>query len=173
MINGIINYKTKLADGFLEVSSDGKVYDDGTCRSRREVILVDREKDKELQELIENAKNDTVNMNERDKVRYLTQILTHKTAKNPQKTTKPGEIILAGNLLGSLHTSGRQNSIMFKVLSDEIGLKTDLVKGMASGAKRIWNVVHYSSGVNKIHDINTGIIEDARKSKVYRPMNKS
>ena len=172
MLNGIINYKTKIADGFMEVSSDGKVYDDGTCRSNRPVIVVDRDHDIVLSQLIEKAKDETIGFDENDKVRYLTQLLTKTTSKKPIINPKPNELVYAGDLLGSYASNGRQDSIMFKVISDEIGLKTDLVKGMAAGSKRMWNVVHYKNGVNKIHDVAYGIVEDARKSKVYIPMNK-
>ena len=170
--NGIINYKNKLSDGFMDVSSDGIIYDNGTCRSSRPIILVDRKHDSTLSQIIEKTKNETTGLDENDKVRYLTELLTNTVSKCPKVNAKPNEIVKIGDTLGSFGYGGRQDSIMFKILSDEIGLKTDLVKGMAAGKKRAWNVVHYKNGVNKVHDISMGIVEDARKSKVYKPINR-
>lgn len=170
--HGIINYKTKLADRFIYVPSNGKLYNNGICESSRGAIIVDRKNDIELQRLVKNAKVETANMDEQEKARYITEVLTHSEAKNVKKIVYPNEKVLVGNLLGSLSLGGRQNSLLFKVLSDEIGLKTDLVKGTAAGAKSIWNVVHFNNGVNKIYDLNKGIVEDSRKTKIYKPMYK-
>ena len=170
--NGIINYKNKISDGFIDVSSDGKIYDDGTCRSSRPIILVDRKYDSTLRQIIEKTKNETTGLDENDKVRYLTELLTNTVSKCPKANAKPNEIVKIGDTIGAFGYGGRQDSIMFKILSDEIGLKTDLVKGLAAGKKRTWNVVHYKNGVNKVHDISMGIVEDARKSKVYKPINR-
>ncbi len=170
---GIIDYKTKLANGFMDVASSGMISDDGSCTSSREIIVVDKNNDKVLKGLIEHSKKATVNMPDEQKANYISNLIAFYTdRKRKNITTKPNEKILAGELLGSISASGRQNSIIFKVISDETGLKTDLVKGTKFGVKSIWNVVHLPNRKDKIYDTYSQVVENANKSKIYVPMYK-
>ncbi len=175
MFNGIINKDTKITDGFMDVGLGGEIYNNGEVHSYREIIVVNREEDKILNELIQRAKNDTVEMNERNKADYIYYMLINENAKHalinekgiiPEINSK----LLAGNTLGYMYGLGRHSSIIFKVIADEIGVKSDLIKGSLLGSKHAWNVVYFDGDAPKIYDCANRVVMYKNSTNAYKPM---
>ncbi|MBQ9245827.1 hypothetical protein IJ182_06130 [bacterium] len=167
---GKIGKNIKLADGFMDTGISGEITQDGEVKSNREIIVVDRESDEKLNKIIKNIKKNTKTMTDKEKAGYICAYLHNY--KNPDDNSSnvltPNKKILVGDTLGMFCTAGRHNSIAFKVIADEIGLKCDLVKGTVMGSKHAWNVVYLKNNPPLIYDSTLQIVERKNESRVYR-----
>ena len=166
-----IDVGEKVLDGYKDAGRRVKFDSNGNIinpeKIRRETIVVDRTKDKKLQHLISDVKQKTKKMSEQQKADFLMEYIYNLTgdgsiaAENCKKWTKNN--VGQDALLGDIVTNNppvavcRHRGLLFKVLGDEVGLKTELQRGnfyvdAVDNGGHAWNTVRFSDGTSAIYD---------------------
>ena len=158
----------KVLDGYkdggrgLKFDSDGNPINAPT----REIIVVNRQKDKNLQEMISDIKKKTAKMSDKEKAAFLQKYIYAKTGKGnvAEKNCNAWDELNIGRevLLGDIITNKppvavcRHRSLLYKILGDEIGLKVELQRGNFinewGGGGHAWNTVRFDDGTSAIFD---------------------
>ena len=132
----------------------------------REIIVVDRTRDTQLQSIISDVKRKTRNMSDKKKAAFL-QDYVYKLCgdgraadKNCNSWTEinKGREVLLGDIVTQQPPIAvcRHRSLLLKILGDEVGLKVELQRGnfnnsWGSGG-HAWNVIKFEDGTSAIYD---------------------
>ena len=162
--NSIIPADEKILDGFK----------DGGRSGRREIICVDRKKDIKLQKIIDEVKKDVEGVvpdfdietgKYTDKETYIFDYVKNLNKHNLDAKKLPeGKEMLLGDIIGTESASCRHFALLFKILCDEVGIKSDLVRGEIHNPKNpeesfahAWNIVEYDDEGYSLFDCSLDI----------------
>lgn len=163
-----IDADTRVADGYKDGGRRLRFDDNGNPINRpsREIILVDRQQDKKLQDIIAEVKKKTAKMNEKQKAAFLQKYIceisggTHPDAKigDIWDNNHIGKEILLGDIITTKPAVAvcRHRSLLYKILGDEVGLRVELQRGNFhddwGGGGHAWNTVRFEDGTSAIFD---------------------
>lgn len=163
-----IDADTRVADGYKDGGRRLRFDDNGNPINRpsREIILVDRQQDKKLQDIIAEVKKKTAKMNEKQKAAFLQKYIceisggTHPDAKigDIWDNNHIGKEILLGDIITAKPAVAvcRHRSLLYKILGDEVGLRVELQRGNFhddwGGGGHAWNTVRFEDGTSAIFD---------------------
>lgn len=163
----------KLIDGFRDAGG-GAVFDHcgNIIFAKREVITIDRNADVYLRNAIDYVKQNTANMSEKKKLKFIYNVV-HDISGNAEKAVEKSELMgnaSAGKelLLGKIFEHGaavcRHKSLMFKILAEEVGIKTRVLRGNAMDlggfGRHVWNEVKLQDGSKFLVDVQNSKIVD-------------
>ena len=145
--------------------------------SGREVIVVDRVKDaKFLNPLINDVKTSTRGMSDEQKMNYILKKVENISgdpdrAISISDSFKSGEHMLLGDVFQKGGAVCRHRALLVKILADEAGLKTSLVRGnfypnagnKLNGGGHAWNVIYDNKGQAFILDSMHGKLVKIQK----------
>ncbi len=165
-----INVGEKVSDGYRDAGRSVRFDTNGNITNPekiyRETIVVDRTRDKKLQQLINDIKSKTANMTEKQKAQYLQEYVHRLTGDghsamnnlNAWEAAHKGQDVLLGDIVTNKPPIAvcRHRSLLYKILGDEIGLKVELQRGnfysQNGGGGHAWNTVRFSDGTSAIFD---------------------
>ncbi|MBD5402427.1 hypothetical protein HDR58_06460 [bacterium] len=169
----------KIIDGFRDAGGGASFDNFGkVLYAKREVITIDKELDVYLQNAINYVKQNTVQMSEKKKLKFIYNLMLDISG-DAQKAVERSELLgnrAAGEerLLGKIFEHGaavcRHKALMFKILADEVGIKTRILRGnmmdFGGVGRHVWNEVKLKDGRKILIDIqNCKIIEVKNSSK--------
>ena len=167
-----IPHTEKILDGFKDGGSFSQVLDDGSVlNGNREVIVVDRTKDENLKDIIEDFKKEAEKVNTNEDLLSdfaLKYVYENFVQDNNQKEIEyeVGKEVLLGEILLNSKPVCRHVALLYKILVDEIGIEADYIRGDfqygEDRGRHAWNQVHEdgcTSLVDPSHCITTGYPE--------------
>ena len=157
-----------IPDGYVDGGTYMKIKEDGTVVATREVIVVDRARDKKLVEHIEFARSKK-ELPEVERAQVLARYIDELTSPDGNRdlaeaaTRKLMDFRNGEMLLGDIpeYCGGgvcRHRSLLFKLMGDEAGLKVGLRRGLVKVKGRIigrhaWNEITLADGGIRIVDV--------------------
>ena len=168
----------KIIDGFRDAGSNA-VFDNfaNVIKTNREVITIDRNLDSYLSNAINYVKANTYNLSEEKKIKFVYNLVHDISGDFYNGATKAdmlgkaykGKEILLGQIFEDGAATCRHKALMFKILAEEAGIKTRLLRGVAGDLQGIgghaWNEVKMQNGKKMLVDVqNSRIIEISSKS---------
>lgn len=177
--NHRVSMNEKIVDGFRDGGRDVRFDKWGKAISaKREVVTVDFACDKYLQKIIEHTKASTQGMNEKQKAKFIYNLIIDlggdvaKAERRSNELAKAyqGQEILLGKVFEKEASCCRHKSLLFKILADEIGLKTTMVRGnmldFGGIGGHAWNEVVFSNGKKFIYDTQNANIANISKGNI-------
>ena len=177
--NHRISMNEKIVDGFRDGGRDVRFDKWGKAISaNREVVTVDFACDKYLQKIIEHTKTSTQGMNEKQKAKFIYDLIIDlggdvaKAERRSNELAKAyqGQEILLGKVFEKEASCCRHKSLLFKILADEVGLKTTMVRGnmldFGGIGGHAWNEVVFSNGKKFIYDTQNANIANISKGNI-------
>ena len=185
--NHNLGVKERVLDGYKDGGRKLKFDSNGNPINKpsREIILVDRKKDSKLQAIINDVKQQTANMTEKQKAIFLQHYIYDMSGADRATNQMirswadrhTGEEILLGDIITANPPVAvcRHRSLLYKIVGDEIGLKVGLQRGnfhsAFGGGGHAWNTVQFSDGTsvicdamhNKSSSITPGQVDDYAK----------
>ena len=173
----------KIIDGFRDGGGGARFSEFGDCLlAKREVITIDRSADVYLRNAIKYVRENTAQMSENKKLKFIYN-LVRDISGNVEKALERSQFLgssAAGRelLLGKIFEHGaaacRHKALMFKILADEAGIKTRVIRGNAidlSGfGRHAWNEVKLKNGTKLLVDIqNSAIVNLGAKNASKNP----
>ncbi|MBN68410.1 MAG: hypothetical protein CME32_03900 [Gimesia sp.] len=160
----------KILDGYIDGGRGMQVDPRGQTRSRRELIIVDRQRDPALQKHLKYARSQEVmSLPPEKRALKLAQYIDQSMSLDQQNRATMAAVVLLtdeyanqGVLIGEvtqLCGAGvcRHRALLFKILADEAGLDVALVRGNYGDATRhaghAWNELHLKDGRRLIVDV--------------------
>lgn len=131
-------------------------------------IVVDKNKDVKLQEMISEIQEATQNMNLQEKADYLYDYMVKNfgTSRGSDVSKKNSANFPRGKMLGDIFTDPdliektvcRHRALLFKVLADEIGLPTEVHFGQYGNdhTSHVWNFVRIEGSEGYVYDTMIG-----------------
>jgi len=165
----------RILDGFKDGGSNARYLDNGSVvDSTREIIVVDRAKDSRLSSIVSDFEAEFADVDTREVLpsdftqKYVFERFARKTFDAPEFIEYPvGSEMYLGEILENGTPTCRHLALLYKILGDDIGLETDLVRGMASfnghTGKHAWNII--------TEDGCTGIVDAANNIMTGYPEN--
>lgn len=163
-----IDADTRVADGYKDGGRRLRFDDNGNPinQPNREIILVDRQKDQKLQDIIADVKKKTAKMSEKQKAAFLQKYIcdisggTNPSSKigDAWDNNHIGQEVLLGDIITTKPSVAvcRHRSLLYKILGDEVGLKVELQRGNFhddwGGGGHAWNTVRFDDGTSAIFD---------------------
>jgi len=167
----------RILDGYKDGGRNAKFDGQGNViSSNREIIVVDRTRDRALNWLISDIKNRSRGLNEYQKLKLLLSYINHYCGGVANKTTEANlyhwekyntnKEVLLGDIIANNPSIAvcRHRSLLFKILGDELGLNVELQRGVfisqhGSSGGHAWNVIKMQNGESILCDImmNTAI----------------
>lgn len=177
--NHRIGTSERIVDGFRDGGRDVRFDKWGKAISAdREIVTVDIACDKYLQKVIEHTKASTQGMSEKQKAKFIYDLILDlggdavKAEKRSHELAKAyqGKEILLGKVFEKEASSCRHKSLLFKILADEVGLKTIMVRGnmldFGGIGGHAWNEVVFSNGKRFIYDTQNSSIINVTKGQI-------
>ena len=174
--NNIIGIDEKIINGFRDAGRNAQFTKFGDIiTSEREIITIDREYDDYLSNIINYIKKNTQGLSEKEKVRSIYNIIleisedTYKSTNKSDKFAKlaRGREVMLGKIFEHNAVCCRHKGLMFKILCDEIGINSSIVRGnmidMYGFGGHVWNEVKLSSGKKLLIDTQNKKIIDITK----------
>ncbi|MBX9685885.1 MAG: hypothetical protein K2X27_04230 [Candidatus Obscuribacterales bacterium] len=170
----------KIQDGFRSAGQFREFAPDGSFNaSDRAATVVDRSRDSKLNELIEDARKQFADLPPRDRAvalaEYVNKIMGPPDGDEKALDARYRQIMKenAGKekLLSEFMGNGAcaQRALMFKVLADELGLESSIVRG--NGGAHVWNTVKLD-GKEEVFDARARVYGNA-DAAAYRPLQSS
>ncbi len=163
------NYLTeneKIIDGFRDAGGEASFDNFGRILfAKREVITIDRNADVYLRNAIQYVKQNTKNLTEDKKLKFIYNLMLDisgdavKAVKYSEKlgNSAKGEERLLGKIFEHGCAVCRHKALMFKILADEAGLKTRVLRGniidFGEVGRHVWNEVKLNNGKKILIDI--------------------
>ena len=176
--NHRIGTSERIVDGFRDGGRDVRFDKWGKAISaHREIVTVDIACDKYLQKVIEHTKASTQGMSEKQKAKFIYDLIVDlggdavKAEKRSNELAKAyrGQEILLGKVFEKEASCCRHKSLLFKILADEIGLKTRMIRGnmldFGGIGGHAWNEVILSNGKRFIYDTQNASIINVTKGQ--------
>lgn len=177
--NHRIGTSERIVDGFRDGGRDVRFDKWGKAISaNREIVTVDIACDKYLQKVIEHTKASAQGMSEKQKAKFIYDLIVDlggdavKAEKRSNELAKAyrGQEILLGKVFEKEASCCRHKSLLFKILADEIGLKTRMIRGnmldFGGIGGHAWNEVILSNGKRFIYDTQNASIINVTKGQV-------
>lgn len=161
----------KIPDGYIDGGRGMKIDASGQGASRREILTVDRAHDTELSDDLAFARSAELRvLPELERVQRIAAWIDGETTpwgglrwveKETEELQKEfaGKALLIGDWVDQCHAGVcRHRSLLFKILADEAGLKTALVRGnflkdKPPGFAHAWNEVFLDDGRHVLVDV--------------------
>lgn len=143
---GFIPHTERVLDGF-KADSLHENYGTQAEGASGEIVVVDRSKDPVLRATINEFKQQATKWSgasDVEKAQRTKDFVNSKMTK-PAETVQNQEILL-GDLLAENKGVYRHKALMFKVLGDEIGVKSDVKMGKHGEQAHAWNMVYLEGG---------------------------
>lgn len=169
----------RIPDGFRTAGRNHVFESNGSFKpADRAATVVDRTKDTKLNEVIADAKERFAALPPEERAKALAKYVHDLIA--PPGTAGPeqeqayralmkehaGKSLLLSEFLGK--GSCTQEALLLKVLADELGLKSQLVRG--NNGTHAWTTFDFATGERKIFDSRAGILGvDESKSEFHKP----
>ena len=172
--DNVIGYNEKILDGFKDGGRNTTVGISGRVRgAQREVIVVDRKKDTTLNAIIKRVKSHTQDMRTSEqKAEYIFKYCQKFNKKFGIKMSPQDREILLGDSLLEDYACCRHIALLFKVLCDEVDVKSELVRGMYIDNNKYnrhsWNTAVTDYGWKKIYDATLGVSGNDPLSRYVR-----
>lgn len=163
-----IDANSRVADGYKDGGRRLRFDDNGNPINTpsREIILVDRQQDQKLQDIIADVKKKTAQMSEKEKAAFLQKYIckisggTNPSARigDAWDDAHVGMEVLLGDIITAKPAVAvcRHRSLLYKILGDEVGLKVELQRGNFydewGGGGHAWNTVQFEDGTSAIFD---------------------
>lgn len=177
--SNVVSESEKIVDGFRDGGRYAQYDKWGKAiNASREVVTVDLACDKYLQNVINYAKKSTQGMNEKQKAKFIYNLIidmggdvvqAEKRCKELEKLAR-GQEVLLGKIFEKEATVCRHKSLMFKILADELGLQASMVRGnfsdMFGVGGHAWNEVIFSNGKKFIFDTQNSTVINISKGQV-------
>lgn len=171
----------KIIDGFRD-GGGNVVFDKlgNLVKASREVITVDRSADVYLRNAISYIRQNTRKMTEKQKVKNIYNIIRDisgdfaKGDKNSQILAEQafGKDILLGKIFEHGYATCRHKALMFKVLAEETGIHTRILRGHAFDlggfGRHVWNEVKLNTGEKFLVDVQNSRIVDLYAKNVAK-----
>ncbi|MCE5325199.1 MAG: chitobiase/beta-hexosaminidase C-terminal domain-containing protein [Planctomycetaceae bacterium] len=156
-----------IPDGYVDGGRGMGIQSSGRVTSSREILVVDRVKDKRLQESLKFARSpELLALKPQERAlriqKHIHYIMGHRKDRvTPLRNVDAldgkygGKGVLIGDV-GDLCNDGvcRHQSLMFKVLGDEAGLNVAITRGyLGGGGAHAWNEVHMDDGTIFVFDV--------------------
>jgi len=131
-------------------------------------IIIDKNKDIELQKIISEIKDATKNMSSKEKADYLYNYMVNKfgTSRGSDISKTNSANFPRGKMLGDIFSNPelieltvcRHRALLFKVLADEIGLPTEVHYGQygSDHTPHVWNFVKLDGNSGYVYDTMLG-----------------
>lgn len=171
----------KVIDGFRDGGSRAVFDKSGNCISENsKVVIVDRGADVYLSSVINYVKEKTLQMSENKKMKFLYNFISDISGNTPKKSVYPLEIAhstaekdqLIGKIFENECALCDHKAIMYKILADETGLQTRLIRGKWVGtdglSKHVWNEVKLKDNKNYLVDMQNSQIVNLSSSKAHK-----
>lgn len=168
----------KILDGFRDGGHSAKFTKFGEVISgAREVITIDRHLDTYLNNAVEYAKTSTAGMSEDKKVKFVYNLvhdISGDFKKGDRRAEELGKLgrckeVLLGKIFEKECATCRHKALMFKILAEECGIKTRMLKGLAFDlggyGRHVWNEVKLSGGRKFLVDVQNSKIIDISTPK--------
>lgn len=130
-----IPHTEKILDGFKDGGSFSQVLDNGSViNGKREVIIVDRTKDENLKDIIEDFKKEAAKVDTNEELLSefaLNYVYENFVQDNNQKEIEYeiGQEVLLGDILLNSKPVCRHVALLYKILADEVGIEADYIRG--------------------------------------------
>ncbi|WP_417388848.1 EDR1-related protein [Gimesia sp.] len=161
--------KIRIMDGYVDGGRGMKLDENGQATSRRELIVVDRQRDADLKQHLEFARSEELKALEplQRATRLAKYVDQNMSLDKDNRWSTPAVVLLTreyaneGVLLGEVARicgAGvcRHRALLFKLLADEAGLDVALVRGNYGDASRAgghaWNELYLPDGRRFIID---------------------
>ena len=177
--NHRIGTSERIIDGFRDGGRNVRFDKWGKAISaHREIVTVDIACDKYLQKVIEHTKASTQGMSKKQKAKFIYDLIIDlggdavKAEKRSNKLAKAyqGKEILLGKVFEKEASCCRHKSLLFKILADEVGLKSTMVRGnmldFGGIGEHAWNEVILSNGKKYLFDAQNANIANISKGSV-------
>lgn len=162
----------RVPDGYFDGGRHMRLDDEGRAQSGREILLVDRGNDPELQRQIAYAQSDEIRrLPELERVQKLAAFVDRRTTPpGGERWTGPTIDMITKEFANRTLRVGevveqsqagvcRHRSLLFKILADEAGLQAALVRGnyavrgRTPGFAHAWNEVTLADGRRLLVDV--------------------
>ena len=183
----------KITDGYIDAGKMATLTPDGrVTNSKREILVVDRRRDRFLNEMINDVKAQTAGMNEAEKAIFIYDYIcnlesnglrvkdTSVEASELWSDANIGQKVLLGDEVFKTNPNVvvcRHRSLLFKVLADEVGLNVELNRGYLNcrdGGRHAWNTVRFRNGDVYVFDLAQGYYQPARETgDLYLTLNRA
>ena len=170
---GYLSENDRIVNGFRDGGRNASFTKFGdTLYADREVITVDLEKDVYLQNLLKYVKKNAASFSEKSKMQFLFKLISDisgdsKAAfkgSNMLAKKRQAQEVLLGKIFEHECAVCRHKSILAKLLGDELGLNTRLIRGnlndIVGENAHIWNEIKLSNGKNYLFDVQQGVLMD-------------
>lgn len=143
-----------------------------TLYADREVLTIDREKDVYLDNLIKYVHKNADDLSEKKKMKFLFKLINDISGDRKASVkfseqlghSRQGEEVLLGKVFEHGAAVCRHKGMLMKILGDEIGLKTRLVRGnlvdIGDSGGHVWNEVKLSNGKRYLFDTQQNVLLD-------------
>ncbi len=171
-----IGFDSEIVNGFRDAGHNAKFTKFGdVISSKREVITIDRQYDDYLNNVINYVRENTKGLSEKEKVKSIYNLISDISEDAYKSTEKSYELaklakgreVLLGKIFEHNAVCCRHKSLMFKILCDEVGIKSSIVRGismdMSGIGGHVWNEVKLSSGKKILIDTQNKKIIDISK----------
>lgn len=170
-----------IVDGFRDAGS-GAIFSHwgDVLKAKREVITIDKEADVYLRNAISYVRQNTSQMSEKKKVKFIYNLI-QDISGNAEKSLERsnvlgknavGEECLLGNIFEQGAAVCRHKALMFKILAEETGIKTRMLRGNAVDlggfGRHVWNEVKLKDGSKFLVDTQNSRIVDLYAKNAYK-----
>ena len=169
----------KIVDGFRDAGGGAQFSRFGDIIfAKREVITIDKSKDVYLHNAINYVRKNASHLPEKKKLKFIYNLITdisgdvNQAVKNSQLLAEQdaGQERLLGKIFEHGAAVCRHKSIMFKILAEEVGINTRLLRGnfidWVGDGRHVWNEVKLKDGSKFLVDIqNSRMINLKNASK--------
>lgn len=177
---GYLSENDRIVNGFRDGGRNAKFTRFGDAvYADREIITVDLQKDVYLRNLISYVHKNADTMSEKSKMKFLFNLIKDisgdkaagKKFANNLAVSRQGEEVLLGKVFEHSAAVCRHKSMLAKLLGDELGLKTRLIKGnlndILGGNAHVWNEIKLSNGKKYLFDVQQGILMDLSNKSAF------
>lgn len=179
--NNCLMEDQRIVDGFRDAGGGAFFNHWGdVIRAKREVITIDKKSDVYLRNAICYVRQNTSQLSEKKKVKFiynLIQDISGNAEKAVERSKILGESAVGEEcLLGKIFEHGaavcRHKAIMFKILAEEVGIKTRILRGNAVDlggfGRHVWNEVKLKDGGKFLVDTQNSRMVDLYAKNAYK-----
>lgn len=176
-----ISDKERITNGFRDGGHKAVLDNFGNVIfSPREIITIDKNMDSYLANAIKFVKTNTMDKSEKTKMKYIFNVMrdiSGNAIKSEKRSAQlanlaAGRDVLLGKIFEKEAAVCRHKALLFKLLADECGLKTRIIRGasvdLGGYGGHVWNEVKLSNGKKFLVDVQNSKIIDISNSKALK-----